>query len=334
MSYLDDKLDIPLIIPTRNSMGGLDRHVETLLPWYGSVRQVVIVDSKSTDGSVEYLSEHLKHPNIKFIEHPPGLYASWNAAVSHADSTYVSFSTIGDTLPFESLRELYRIAESYEADVVISPPEILSSSGDRHQAVWPIHRFCQRLGSKEPYALSPLERVVWNTSALPGTLLGSSSSNLYKTSLLKETPFPCDYGHAGDSAWAVARPWTDRWVVAPSVKTCFIKHEASGRQRWGTVLSRPKLYRLAFESYKVFADSISDEHPNRALLGDVRSLLEQYIVKGELVAKWNEARSAALPWFLNPRALALRRLRKQLDLNMRKLSRDLCAKVTGSNNGG
>ncbi|WP_158279928.1 glycosyltransferase family 2 protein [Coraliomargarita sinensis] len=323
-------LDISVIIPTRNSMGHLKAHLNALLPWLSEVKQVVVVDSESTDGTVEYFHEHLSHPNLVFIEHPPGLYESWNAAIQRVEANYLHFATVGDVMPFESLVELYQIAVNEDADVVLSPPEIVMPDGQRNFAGWPIHRYCEALSSNEPYVLPSVERFIWNVHALPGTLIGSSSSNLYRTSVLKSEPFPCEYGHAGDSAWAIARPHTERWVVAPAVESIFIKHASSGRQRWGSVLSRPKLYQLAVDAFRTLSRSTKADEPGYSLLGELHLLLEMYVQKGQLVEEWNSVREGAIPWFLQPRAIGLRRKRKQLDLKLRCLADDLCARVVGS----
>jgi glycosyltransferase involved in cell wall biosynthesis len=311
-------------------MGDLEGHLAALIPWLTKVKQVVVVDSQSTDGTIDYLYEHLCHSNLVIIDHPPGLYASWNAALEQVDSKYVYFATVGDTLPFESLVGLYEIAINHAADVVISPPKIQTPDGTGHPRRWPIHRYCEALGSLEPYVLPAIERFIWNVHAMPGTLIGSSSSNLYRTAVLQSTPFPCDYGHAGDSAWAISRPWRERWVVAPAVESVFVKHEASGRQRWGAVLSRPKLYHLAVDSFWRYSSEVSLGEPGYPLLQELSLLLDMYVKKGELAEEWETITARALPWFLNSRALALRRQRKQLQRQLYLLAEDLCERVVGS----
>ena len=67
----------------------LQRHVEGLNGWLDLAQEVVVVDSFSTDGTVEYLRRHLKHPAVTYITHPPGLYASWNHGITQITAKYV-----------------------------------------------------------------------------------------------------------------------------------------------------------------------------------------------------------------------------------------------------
>jgi len=54
----------------------LPGQVENFATWIDLAEQVVVVDSFPTDGTVEFLKANLKHPNVLFVSHLPGLYAS------------------------------------------------------------------------------------------------------------------------------------------------------------------------------------------------------------------------------------------------------------------
>src|SRR5437667_48674 len=59
-------------------MAYLPRHLESMKEWLPLVEEVVVVDSESTDGTVEFLKKHLGPQSPRFFTHPPGLYQSWN----------------------------------------------------------------------------------------------------------------------------------------------------------------------------------------------------------------------------------------------------------------
>ncbi|HEX3988237.1 MAG TPA: glycosyltransferase, partial [Verrucomicrobiae bacterium] len=82
-------LPISVLIPTRNCGAFVPGHIESLRPWIDLAEQVIIVDSNSTDGTVELLRAGVSHPNIKFLTHPPGLYQSWNFGIQNTASKYV-----------------------------------------------------------------------------------------------------------------------------------------------------------------------------------------------------------------------------------------------------
>ena len=60
-------LPISVLIPTRNSMSLLPGHVESLREWIDLAQEVVVVDSDSTDGTVEFVKRELTNPNIRFL---------------------------------------------------------------------------------------------------------------------------------------------------------------------------------------------------------------------------------------------------------------------------
>ena len=47
-------LPISVLVPTRNSMSLLPKHVEAMRAWLDFVEEVVAVDSHSTDGTMEF----------------------------------------------------------------------------------------------------------------------------------------------------------------------------------------------------------------------------------------------------------------------------------------
>ena len=100
-----------LVIPTFNSRHYLERHVEGILPWIDLVQEIVVVDSESTDGSLEFLRDRLPHPNLRVLLHPPGLYASWNHGIAQLHSDFFIMSTTGDTITREGVLKLLECAD-------------------------------------------------------------------------------------------------------------------------------------------------------------------------------------------------------------------------------
>src|SRR5579871_4067780 len=103
-------LPLGVVIPVKNSRPALPDHVAGLREWLAEAEQVVVVDSESTDGTVEYLREHLQHPRLTFTSHPPGLYASWNHGIAQIQSRYVYLATAGDTITRKGLGRLVETA--------------------------------------------------------------------------------------------------------------------------------------------------------------------------------------------------------------------------------
>lgn len=212
---------ITAIFPTRNAEEELSRHGRQAAEWLDCAAQVIVVDS-SEPGQVEALLTGWPSglaPEV--YPQPPGLYAAWNCAIEKARSDYCYFSTVGDAISRDGLQHLRQMAIDFSADVVISPPELLSGEEPANGS-WPIHHFVREL--PQPRLLTPDEKILWFAGLLPQSLLGSSAANLYSTTLLKKFPFPTDCGHAGDVAWACSWPEETRVVVTPRVCSRFSVH--------------------------------------------------------------------------------------------------------------
>ena len=103
----EEKLPVSVIVPTRNCSTSLSEHLEKMGPVLDCAAEVIGVDGSSDDGTGEILNNFLmQRDGTKFLSLPPGLYQGWNAAVAEANQPWVYFSTIGDFIELDGLREL------------------------------------------------------------------------------------------------------------------------------------------------------------------------------------------------------------------------------------
>ena len=119
--------------------------------------EVIVVDSQSTDGTLEYLKKNLHHPRVKFLDHPPGLYESWNYGLEQINAPFTYISTVGDTMPAETLRGLVEIAQQIEADAVISAPDFVDEKGQPITKLWPIQLFLDQQSDRKTGLISNWE---------------------------------------------------------------------------------------------------------------------------------------------------------------------------------
>ena len=217
-------LPITAVMPVLNCRQELPAHVRAAQSWMPVVEEIIVIDSFSTDGSLEYLKQHLDHPKVTFLSHPPGLYQSWNHAISKVASRFFVVSTIGDTINPASLRLMKETMEDLAADVVLSAPEMRNPDGTASGVRWPIHHFSQTLPAGHPTRIDCWTWLSWCLAHPPETLLGSSAGNLYRTSFMQPRPFPVDFGRGGDSAWAAARTFEGRFVFEPRARSSFLVH--------------------------------------------------------------------------------------------------------------
>lgn len=200
----NSKIPISVILPTLNCAYKLTNHLVQIRRWLPFVEEIIAVDSQSSDGTFELILKELNQYKAKIISTGPGLYAAWNLGVSYATQPYVYFSTIGDIITLQGLLKLVGWADECDLDVVISSPRIINEDGSENDQVkWPIH-FLNRSSSREDGLHLPIreERYLLSNLFFPESIIGSSASNLYRTKLLQESPFPETVGTEGDVIWA------------------------------------------------------------------------------------------------------------------------------------
>src|ERR1043166_9178000 len=184
-------LPIGVVVPTRNSASLVPQHLDTMRQWLDEVQEVVVVDSFSEDGTVDLLETGLRHPNARFFEHPPGLYQSWNFGIAQLKTEYCYISTVGDGITLEGLQQLMEVISRLRADVVVSKPRFIKVNGSPLPPPrWPIDDLLTTLRVTDPQALEGMGLFLFTLLNYRDAILGSSASNLYRTRVLQEKPFP------------------------------------------------------------------------------------------------------------------------------------------------
>jgi len=249
------KIPISAVLPVYNCRERLERHLLSVAAWAPSVQEIIVVDSGSTDGTLELAKEILTPLGARFIHNPPGLYQSWNAGIAAATAPWCYISTVEDPITPEGLSHLLEVVERHDGDLVISPPEMRNDDGSKPvEEKMPSNRLAEAFisGGLSDRFLSRAETIANLCGFLPHGLLGSSASNLYRTSFLQANPFPTDFGHCGDTAWGA--------TVAPLAKVAFTpvscakfycqtEHAPRSREQQRDISHR--LSALAIESLKI-----------------------------------------------------------------------------------
>jgi hypothetical protein len=296
-------LPVGVLIPTRNSMAFLPRHVETMRHWLDLAQEIVVVDSESRDGTVEFLRAKLPADKTRFFKHPPGLYQSWNFGVQQVSAQHTYVSTVGDEISREGFAHLAEVAERFSSDVVISPPGFVDEAGrPAHANHWPVHRIISHLNLQRETCLEGIVPFLVALTFLPFAILGSSASNLYRTTVLQENPLPTDFGWNGDGAWGLANAWKIRLVVTPRRMSFFRKHRKLYPLCEYTAMdSDRRMLDAGLAALKQALSLRPEMKAEAARLG-----LERFIAAKELAQSWRaelmRQRSRAWPWVLNPLA--------------------------------
>jgi hypothetical protein len=296
-------LPVGVLIPTRNSMVFLPRHVETMRLWLDLAQEIVVVDSESCDGTVEFLRGKLPADKTRFFKHPPGLYQSWNFGVRQINALHTYVSTVGDEISREGFAHLAEVAERFSSDVVISPPDFVDETGRPAQANhWPVHHIISYLNMQRETCLEGIVPFLIALTFLPFAILGSSASNLYRTTVLQENPLPTDFGWNGDGAWGLVNAWKIRLVVTPRRMSFFRKHrKLYPLSEYTAMDSDRRMLDAGLASLQQALSLRPEMKAEAARLG-----LERFIAAKELSQSWRaelmRQRTRSWPWVLNPLA--------------------------------
>lgn len=209
----------------------LPGHIESMRAWLDLAEEVVVVDSHSQDGTPELLQRELGGPRFRLLSHPPGLYQSWNFGIAQCRAQYIYIATVGDAMTREGLEALEAAATRLTADVVISPPRMVTVSGEPKEKLWPIHALIEQLALTSPVGLSGAGAQLFAVANLLRGILGSSASNLYRAETLQRFPFRTDFGTAGDLAWGLEHAGAVRWAIVPRAFSTFVFHPKAYSKR-------------------------------------------------------------------------------------------------------
>ncbi|MGA3282868.1 MAG: glycosyltransferase family A protein [Verrucomicrobiota bacterium] len=300
-----------VLIPTRNSAALLPRYLEALEVWLDMATEVVVVDSFSTDGTLELLKTRLRHPHVQFLSHPPGLYASWNFGIQHLQSEYTYIATVCDTITRAGMEKLLATALLHQSDVVVSKPNLHKLDGRPVEIKWPIDDVIQALGIRSPRTLRRLEAVVFAFFHAASALTGSCASDLFRTSCLKRYPFPTGVGMVADGAWSTLHAAEVTWTVVSEKFSTFAIHPTFATAE--DCLRGQKMKgadQILGEAVKEWQRSNLVTETDLERLGWKEGFrLQRRFVENR--AALDRCRKNKFPWILNPRAWLLRTQRQR-----------------------
>ena len=217
----------------------MERHLEAMEQWIDLAHEIIVVDSRSTDGTLDLIRRRLSHPNVSIIERDRGLYASWNEGIAATTGDWIYVSTAGDTIERDQLLRLRRCGEASRADVVISPCTFVNEAGlaltAKARRNPSLH---QEIGGHDSVLLPPpVVRHLAFRSAGTHALLGSCASDLFRGDFLRARPFPLDYGTHGDTAWTLRHAHEMHLCVVPEIGSTFCIHAKESTESKSSLMS-------------------------------------------------------------------------------------------------
>ena len=284
-------------------MALLPRHLETMRPWLDVAQEIVVVDSDSRDGTVELLREKLAGYNARFLCHPPGIYQSWNFGFQQLKTRYTYVSTVGDAITRAGLVHLVDVAQQFDCDVAISPPDFVDELGRPARGnAWPVHRLVSHLQLSRPTSLEGVLPFLLALTYFPFAILGSSASNVYRTEMVQENPFPTDFGWNGDGAWGLINALKFRFGITPQRVSFFRKHRRFYPSAEYQAADADR--RMMAAAFAAFQRALVERPELRAAAEGVN--VPRFLQSVRAALHWRaeltRLRLSGWPWIFNPRA--------------------------------
>jgi hypothetical protein len=298
-----------------------------MLPWLDRVDEIIVVDSNSTDGTVNIITNRISHPNLQIHQRPRGLYQAWNYGIQQVQSKYTYISTVGDSITAHGIDHLLKVATTNDSDVVVSSPEFINEEGSRprNPPIFAIDNLLKKLKNTEPRQLNNMECIDFIVSSFPNAILGSSASNLYRTEVMKRYPFPTSYGTAGDGAWGMAHGLCHHIAVTPEKFSTFRVHgKAYSKSDYVVDDLNDQLLNLLEEGVRQWI-SENENMITTATLLMMREVLD--LLKSSFISQKDleEKRRQSWPWALNPWAWNARFQRAKIRRRIETLTNSLLA---------
>ena len=101
---------VSILLPTLDSIRFLKQRMDTIHAQRFSDWEVLVGDSGSVDGTVEYIRER-SDSRFRFFELPRGLYQAWNFLIGESRGKYIYIATSDDTMEPDCLEKMVQALE-------------------------------------------------------------------------------------------------------------------------------------------------------------------------------------------------------------------------------
>jgi glycosyltransferase involved in cell wall biosynthesis len=266
---------IRLTVPTFNSATTLDDTLLSLRRQRRRALEVVVVDSGSTDGTLEICERW----GVRVRYFPPGnMYAAINAGLKDSGTTWVGYINSDDLLYPESCERMTRLGERTRADIIYGSVDRLDPGG----------RYLYSFDPAEPHQLLAIMR-----RGMSGGIYQQAS--LYRTEVFKSLGgFSETYKYCADLdffARAVAGSLRFARVKRPPLAALRLSRSQLSRTHWEEMEAEHRDIAQRLRSGKTWRDGLTDAAWQLANTGNY---LGRWLRYYQLSGKFCFTRSMAL----------------------------------------
>lgn len=117
---------ISIIIATYNANKTIERCLNSIIQQKDSQIELIIVDGKSTDGTIDKIRKYIEHIDYFISESDNGIYDAWNKALKHINGEWVMFLGADDELRDNAISKyLEKIKNVSQSCLLISSKRLM-----------------------------------------------------------------------------------------------------------------------------------------------------------------------------------------------------------------
>jgi glycosyltransferase involved in cell wall biosynthesis len=228
---------VSVLIPTYNYAHFLDETIQSVLNQTYDDYELIIVDNKSTDDTIDVVAKYLGDKRIHFYQNDTnlGLTGNWNKCLEYATGDYIKFLCADDKFHPEMLQKFVTVMDKNPTvSLITCDKEVFHAKSFVTQVAY------SHLHDGKKALLSTLNDHCW---------IGEPSSVMFRRKNLHVGLFTNEYKMHVD--------W-EMWLRMLSVGDCYIIPEALSMIRYHPEQHARKMkklkYVLCFEEYNLAKD--------------------------------------------------------------------------------
>jgi glycosyltransferase involved in cell wall biosynthesis len=252
---------VSICLPHLNSMPFTRARLDSILAQTWPHWECIVIDSGSTDGSLELLLEaERQDPRIRLFKQPrQGIYPAFNESIRHAKGDFVYIATADDTLASNGLELMVQgLLRHPDCGACHTPLVVIDEQGNRIHGYYErfdVVRYFGRWMDIPHIRRRPHDAVLF--SLIP-CVYASVTQMLYRRKVVNQAgPFPTKFDSEGDFAWQMRLASIADVLHLPLKVGTWRIHPQQATQVYDSV----KMARRRLEMVKANADFLYETNP-------------------------------------------------------------------------
>ncbi len=239
---------ISICLPHLNSMPFTRDRLDSILAQTWPHWECIVIDSGSTDGSLELLREaERRDPRIRLFNQPGhGIYPAFNEGIRRAGGDFIYIATADDTLHPKGLERMVRgLLRHPECGACHAQLTLIDENGERIFGKYEKFAHARYFGlwMDIPHIRRhPYDAVL--ASLIPSIYVSVTQMLYRRSAVVRTGPFPTEFCSAGDFAWHMRLAAVTDVLYLPEAIGTWRQHPHQATQPDDPVVRACRLYAM------------------------------------------------------------------------------------------